>query len=182
MYRILREVLRLGIAGEKPQRTERDPASASPSCFHHSLSIRHVDAGSCNGCELELNALNGPHYGLEQAGFRFTASPRHADVLTVSGPVTRHMVAALQDCHNAMPEPRRVIAIGDCACCGGVFRGSYAVMDGLAVVLPVDLQIPGCPPNPDALLHGLLQASGERTEKRTDAGYCLDAQRLSTGG
>jgi Ni,Fe-hydrogenase III small subunit len=162
MYRILREALRLGKVGGKPPRTERDPASASPSCFHHSLSIRHVDAGSCNGCELELNALNGPHYGLEQAGFRFTASPRHADVLTVSGPVTRHMVAALQDCHNAMSEPRRVVAIGDCACCGGVFRGSYAVMDGVAAVLPVDLQIPGCPPNPDVLLRGLLQASGER--------------------
>ncbi|MBU2831203.1 NADH-quinone oxidoreductase subunit B family protein, partial [Acidithiobacillus ferriphilus] len=95
---------------------------------------------------------------------RFTASPRHADVLTVSGPVTRHMVAALQDCHNAMPEPRKVIAVGDCACCGGVFQGSYAVMGGVAKVLPVDLQIPGCPPDPDALLRGLLQVSGERIE------------------
>ena len=164
MYRILREALRLGKAGEKPPRTQRDPASASPSCFRHSLSIRHVDAGSCNGCELELHALGGPHYGLEQAGFRFTASPRHADVLTVSGPVTRHMVAALHDCHNAMPEPRRIIAIGDCACSGGVFRGSYAVMDGIAETLPVDLQIPGCPPDPDALLQGLLRVSGDRAE------------------
>ncbi|AEM47399.1 NADH ubiquinone oxidoreductase 20 kDa subunit [Acidithiobacillus ferrivorans SS3] len=165
MYRILRAALRLGKVGETPPRTKRDPSSASPSGFHHSLSIRHVDAGSCNGCELELNALNGPHYGLEQAGFRFTASPRHADVLTVSGPVTRHMVAALQDCHNAMPEPRKVIAIGDCAGCGGVFQGSYAVMGGVAEVLPVDLQIPGCPPDPDALLRGLLQVSGERIER-----------------
>ena len=164
MYRILRAALRLGRVGETPPRTKRDPSSASPTGFHHSLSIRHMDAGSCNGCELELNALSGPHYGLEQAGFRFTASPRHADVLTVSGPVTRHMVTALQDCHNAMPEPRRIIAIGDCACCGGVFRGSYAVMDGVAAVLPVDLQIPGCPPDPDALLRGLLQVSGERME------------------
>ena len=162
MYRILREALRLGKVGEKPPRTQRDPASASPSCFRHSLGIRHVDAGSCNGCELELNALNGPHYNLEQAGFRFTASPRHADVLTVSGPVTRHMAAALQDCHNAMPAPRRIIAIGDCACDGGVFQGSYAVVGKVAAVLPVDLQISGCPPDPDALLRGLLRISGEQ--------------------
>ena len=164
MYRMLRELLRLGRVGETPPRTERDPSSASPLVFRHSLGIRHVDAGSCNGCELELNALGGPHYGLEQAGFHFGASPRHADVLTVTGPVTRHMVAALQDCRNAMPEPRRVIAIGDCACGGGVFRGSYAVMGSAAEVLPVDVQIPGCPPNPDALLRGLLQVSGERID------------------
>ena len=156
MYRILREVLRLGKVGEKPPRTERDPASASPSSFRHSLSVRHVDAGSCNGCELELNALSGPHYGLEQAGFRFPAPPRHADVLLVTGPVTANMREALERTYFSIPDPKWVVAVGDCAGDGGIFAQSYAVLGGVSQVLSVDLHIPGCPPRPDAFEQGLL--------------------------
>ncbi|WP_437559187.1 NADH-quinone oxidoreductase subunit B family protein [Acidithiobacillus sulfuriphilus] len=161
MYRILREIIRLGRVGDPPPEPGPAGADGVPGYFRHSLAIRQVDAGSCNGCELEINALNGPHYGLENAGFRFTASPRHADVLLATGPVTRHMAEALRSTYAAMPHPKRVVAVGDCACCGGVFAGSYAVLDGVEAVLPVAVRIPGCPPNPDALLRGLLTAAGE---------------------
>lgn len=166
MYRILQEAWRLGKVGESLSPVERRSVTNAPGFFHHSICIRHVDAGSCNGCEQELQALNGPHYSLEQSGFRFTASPRHADVLTVTGPVTQHMRRALLETHDAMAAPKRVIAVGDCACSGGVFRGSYAVRDGVAAVLPVDVFIPGCPPDPNALLHGLQQASGDIDSKK----------------
>jgi Ni,Fe-hydrogenase III small subunit len=121
-----------------------------------SLSIRHVDAGSCNGCELEIHALNNAFYDLERLGLHFVASPRHADVLTVTGPVTKNMREALLRTYNAMPDPKWVVAIGACAADGGVFAGSYAVAGGVKDVVPVDLHIPGCPPNPRALLAGLL--------------------------
>ncbi len=121
-----------------------------------SLSIRHVDAGSCNGCELEMHALSNAFYDLERFGLRFVASPRHADVLTVTGPVTKNMREALLRTYNAMPDPKWVVAIGGCALDGGLFAGSYAVAGGVKDVLPVDLHIPGCPPNPQALLAGLL--------------------------
>ncbi|MCR8725510.1 NADH-quinone oxidoreductase subunit B family protein [Frigidibacter sp. ROC022] len=120
-----------------------------------SLSIRMVDAGSCNGCEMEVNALSNPYYDLERFGLHFVASPRHADVLMVSGPVTRNMVEALKRTHDAMPEPKWVVAIGDCARDGGCFAGSYAVAGGVEAVLKVDLHISGCPPNPIQLLQGL---------------------------
>ena len=121
-----------------------------------SLAIRAVDAGSCNGCELEIHALNNAFYDLERFGLRFVASPRHADVLMVTGPVTKNMREALERTYNATPDPKWVVAIGDCAVDGGLFSGSYAVVGGVAQVVPVDLHIRGCPPRPIQLLAGLL--------------------------
>lgn len=121
-----------------------------------SLSLRHVDAGSCNGCELELNATENVVHDLERLGLRFVASPRHADVLLVTGPLTRNLRVALERTRAATPEPCWVVAIGDCAADGGVFKGSYAVEGGVAQAVPVDLLIPGCPPTPPQILEGLL--------------------------
>jgi len=121
-----------------------------------SLSIRQVDAGSCNGCELEIHALNNAFYDLDRFGIRFVASPRHADVLLVTGPVTRNMREALERTWNATPDPKWVVAVGDCAFDGGMFAGSYAVAGGVSTVVPVDLHIRGCPPSPMDLLRGLL--------------------------
>lgn len=121
-----------------------------------SLAIRTVDAGSCNACELELNALSNPFYDLERFGLRIVASPRHADVLVVTGPVTRNMAAALLRTYEAMPAPKWVVATGDCAVCGGLFAGSAACLGGAAAVVPVDLRIPGCPPTPAQTLAGLI--------------------------
>jgi len=121
-----------------------------------SLSIREVDAGSCNGCELEIHALNNAFYDLERFGLHFVASTRHADVLLVTGPVTRSMREALERTYNATPDPKWVVAVGDCAVDGGIFSGSYAVVGGVSVVVPVDLHIRGCPPRPAQLLKGLL--------------------------
>ncbi len=121
-----------------------------------SLAIREVDSGSCNGCELEVNALQNVAYDLERFGLRFVASPKHADVLLVTGPACRNMTEALQRALACTPEPRWVVAAGDCAVDGGVFKGSYAVQGGVGAVLPVDLLIPGCPPSPARLLEGLL--------------------------
>jgi Ni,Fe-hydrogenase III small subunit len=121
-----------------------------------SLSIRQVDAGSCNGCELEIHALNNAFYDLERFGLRFVASPRHADVLLVTGPVTKNMREALRRTNDATPDPKWVVAVGDCAVDGGVFSASYAVVGGVEKVIPVDLHIRGCPPRPIQLLTGLL--------------------------
>jgi len=121
-----------------------------------SLSIREVDAGSCNGCELEIHALNNVFYDLEHYGLRFVASPRHADVLLVTGPVTKNMREALERTYNATPNPKWVVAVGDCAFDGGLFAESYSVTGGVAAVVPVDLHIRGCPPTPFQLLEGLL--------------------------
>src|SRR6188472_3984591 len=121
-----------------------------------SLAIRQVDAGSCNGCELEIHALNNAFYDLERFGFRFVASPRHADVLMVTGPVTKNMREALKRTYDATPSPKWVVAVGSCAADGGIFSRSYAVEGGVKEVIPVDLHIPGCPPSPVALLRGLL--------------------------
>ncbi|MGB7021552.1 MAG: NADH-quinone oxidoreductase subunit NuoB, partial [Xanthobacteraceae bacterium] len=121
-----------------------------------SLSIRQVDAGSCNGCELEIHALNNAFYDLERFGLRFVASPRHADVLMVTGPVSKNMRQALERTYAATPDPKWVVAIGDCAVDGGIFAGSYAVVGGVSNVVPVDLHIRGCPPRPLRLLTGLL--------------------------
>jgi len=132
-----------------------------------SLSIRQVDAGSCNGCELEIHALNNAFYDLERLGLRFVASPRHADVLMVTGPVTRNMREALLRTYNATPDPKWVVAVGACAVDGGLFAGSYAVTGGVKDVIPVDLHIRGCPPSPAELLKGLAalleHAGGKRT-------------------
>lgn len=121
-----------------------------------SLSIREVDAGSCNGCELEIHALNNAYYDIDRFGLRFVASPRHADVLLVTGPVTRNMREALERTYAATPDPKWVVATGDCARDGGCFAGSYAVVGGVSDVIPVDLHIPGCPPRPVEILKGLL--------------------------
>jgi Ni,Fe-hydrogenase III small subunit len=121
-----------------------------------SLSIRQVDAGSCNGCELEIHALNNAFYDLERFGLRFVASPRHADVLMVTGPVTKNMHEALKRTYQATPEPKWVVAIGGCALDGGIFRDSYAVVGGVSDVVPVDLHIEGCPPSPAQILSGML--------------------------
>jgi len=121
-----------------------------------SLSIRQIDAGSCNGCELEIHALNNAFYDLERYGFHFVASPRHADVLLVTGPVTKNMREALERAYNATPDPKWVVAVGDCAADAGIFAGSYAVTGGVKDVVPVDLHIPGCPPPPRKLLSALI--------------------------
>src|SRR5258706_9942087 len=129
---------------------------ASHARLGRSLSIREVDAGSCNGCELEIHALNNVLYDLERFGLRFVASPRHADVLLVTGPVTANMREALERTHRATPDPKWVVAVGDCARNGGIFADSPACVGGVSAVLPVDPPIPGCPPTPTALLGGLL--------------------------
>ena len=126
-----------------------------------SLSIREVDAGSCNGCELEIHALQNAFYDLERFGLRFVASPRHADVLLVTGPVTKNMREALERTYNATPDPKWVVAVGDCAVDCGVFAGSYAVAGGVSKVVPVDLHIRGCPPSPTDILKGLIALLGE---------------------
>jgi Ni,Fe-hydrogenase III small subunit len=125
-------------------------------CLGRSLAIREVDAGSCNGCELEIHALNNAYYDVERFGIRFVASPRHADVLMVTGPVTKNMRQALKRTYDATPDPKWVVAVGDCAYDGGCFAGSYAVTGGVSEVVPVDLHIRGCPPSPTELLKGLL--------------------------
>jgi Ni,Fe-hydrogenase III small subunit/formate hydrogenlyase subunit 6/NADH:ubiquinone oxidoreductase subunit I len=125
-----------------------------------SLHIREVDAGSCNGCEVEIHGLNNPMYDIERFGIHFVASPRHADMLLVTGPVTRNMELALRKTYDAMPAPRLVVAVGACGCSGGIFGVNYATLGGVDRILPVDVYIPGCPPNPHALLHGILLAIG----------------------
>ena len=164
----MRRLLFQGIA--RPPLTEPPPAADDPELaaiaarldraarrqLGRSLSIREVDAGSCNGCELEIHALGNAFYDLERFGLRFVASPRHADVLLVTGPVTRNMREALERTYAATPGPKWVVAVGDCALNGGIFAGSYAVENGVSAVVPVDVHIRGCPPTPVALLRGLL--------------------------
>jgi Ni,Fe-hydrogenase III small subunit len=164
MRRILFEsLLRRPLTEAPPARDEHALAELGASVdraarrrLGRSLSIREVDAGSCNGCELEIHALNNAFYDLERFGLRFVASPRHADVLLVTGPVTRNMREALERTYNATPDPKWVVAVGDCALDGGLFAGSYAVVGGVSAVVPVDLHIRGCPPRPTQLLEGLL--------------------------
>lgn len=129
--------------------------AAAQARLGRSLTIRHVNAGSCNGCELEMRALRGAVYDLERFGLRFVASPRHADVLMVTGPLTRNLGDALEATWYATPDPKWIVAVGDCAVDGGVFKGSYAVRDGITATLPIDLTISGCPPTPARLLAGL---------------------------
>src|SRR5438046_2732392 len=140
------------------------------------LNIRQLDPGSCNGCESEITALTNPYYDLERFGIHFVASPKHADMLLVTGPVTRNMELALRKAFEAMPEPRLVVAVGACGCSGGIFGSNYASLGGVDRVLPVDVYIPGCPPNPHALLHGILLAVGRGAQRSTsksphDAGH-----------
>ncbi len=166
MLRILKTILRTGIATEKAPGPDDNELQASgielrraiDRRFGRSLAIRQVDAGSCNGCELEIHALNNPYYDIERFGVHFVASPRHADVLLVTGPVSRHMETALRRTWRATPSPKLVIAAGACACDGGEFGVSYASCGAVENVIPVDVKIPGCPPAPLVLLKGLLAA------------------------
>lgn len=166
MIRQLQTALRTGIVtepvarGGELERIGGRLAGEIASRFARSLAIRQVDAGSCNGCELEITGLTGPHYDLERFGVHFVASPRHADCLLVTGPVTRNMAEALRRTWEATPDPKFVIAVGDCGRDGGIFRGSYAVVGGVGDVVPVDAIISGCPPSPAALLGGILEAIG----------------------
>jgi len=163
MWRLLRQIRRVGLVSEAAPAAEAAPLLNALQekirrVFGHALAIRHVDAGSCNGCELEIHALGNPYYNLEGAGIRFVASPRHADALLVTGPVSRHMAEALRRTYDATPDPKIVIAVGDCAACGGVFGTGYATIGRVADVIPVDATVSGCPPTPLALLQGILQA------------------------
>jgi len=168
MIRILHQIFRTGIVTEPlPAVVEEEITDignkleeAVRKRFRRSLTIRQVDAGSCNGCELEIHAINNPIYNCERFGIHFTASPRFADMLLVTGPVTRNMEIALRRTYDATPTPKLVVAVGDCGCNGGIFGESYASLGGIDKVIPVDAYIPGCPPTPMALLNGILRAIG----------------------
>src|SRR5574337_374711 len=167
MWRLLQQIRKVGIISEPAPSADasvlqRELQEQVRRVFGRALAIRQVDAGSCNGCELEIQALHNPYYNLEGAGIRFVASPRHADALLVTGPVSRHMAQALRRTYEATPEPKLVIAVGDCGACGGVFGESYASLGAVANVIPVDVAIHGCPPTPTALLQGILAAIGKR--------------------
>jgi Ni,Fe-hydrogenase III small subunit len=164
MLHLLRQIAKTGI------KTEAPPAAADEMrvaerlqaeilrIVGRALAIRQVDAGSCNGCELEIHALANPYYNIEGLGIRFVASPRHADMLLVTGPVSRHMAIALKRTYDATPDPKLVVAVGDCGCTGGIFGESYASLGRVANVIPVDVEVPGCPPPPTVLLQGILAA------------------------
>ena len=165
MHKILRRIAKTGIVTEPapaPDDALRTGAARLRAEILERLgraaALRHVDAGSCNGCELEIHALNNPYYNLEGLGIRFVASPRHADVLLVTGPVSRNMKQALERTYDAMPHPKLVIAAGDCGCSGGIFGESYASCGAVSNVLPVDVAVPGCPPTPLALLQAIVTA------------------------
>jgi len=165
MYQLLKQIAITGIKTEAPPQPDEALRVTADRLredvlryFDGALTIRHVDAGSCNGCELEINSLNNPYYNLEGLGIKFVASPRHADMLLVTGPVSRHMEVALQRTYDATPEPKLVVAIGDCGCNGGIFGESYASRGRVANVIPVDVAVPGCPPTPTAIMQGILTA------------------------
>jgi Ni,Fe-hydrogenase III small subunit len=165
MWKILRQISRTGIRTE-PAPDCSEPPRAEVERIHReildilgqALTIRQVDPGSCNGCELEIHALGNPYYNLEGLGIKFVASPRHADLLLVTGPVSRNMELALKRTYDATPEPKLVVAVGDCGCDGGIFGESYASCGGVAKVIPVDVSVPGCPPPPVEILRGILTA------------------------
>lgn len=164
MYALLRRIVRTGIRTEPaPAPAEGDRVAdrlddAIRRRLGRALAIRYVDAGSCNACELEAQALANPYYNLEGYGIRFVASPRHADALMVSGPVSKHMAIALRRAYDATPEPKFVIAVGDCAKGCGILAANYATFSKVADVIPVDVEVPGCPPSPSALLSAILAA------------------------
>jgi len=165
MYQIIRQILKTGIKTEPPPQPDAQLRVAAERLrgevlkrFAGALTIRHVDAGSCNGCELEISALGNPYYNLEGLGIKFVASPRHADMLLVTGPVSCNMEVALKRTYAAVPEPKLVVAVGDCGCTGGIFGESYASRGRVSNVIPVDVAVPGCPPTPLALMQGILTA------------------------
>ena len=167
MYQLLKQIAIVGIKTEAPPPADETLRVTSQrlkqeilGLFAGSLAIRHVDAGSCNGCELEIHMLNNPYYNLEGLGIKFVASPRHADLLLVTGPVSRNMEVALKRTYDATPGPKLVVAVGDCGASGGIFGESYASCGRVANVIPVDVAVPGCPPTPVALMQGILTAIG----------------------
>lgn len=169
IWKVVRQIARVGIPTEAaPDIGEQNQAEASRiqaellSILGGALTIREVDAGSCNGCEMEINALGNPYYNIGGLGIKFVASPRHADMLLVTGPVSRNMEMALKRTYEATPEPKLVVAVGDCACNGGMFGESYATCGRVDKVIPVDVIVPGCPPEPVEILRGILQAVRRR--------------------
>lgn len=164
MLKTLRQIARTGIVTEPPPspadelRVREALDERIRSVLGRALCIRQVDAGSCNGCELEIHALGNPVYNIEALGIRFVASPRHADLLLVTGPVSRHMEVALRRTYEATPDPKMVVAVGDCGACGGIFGASYASCGAVSNVIPVDVVVPGCPPSPARILAGILAA------------------------
>ena len=172
MWQILRQITRTGLLTEAPPPVD-DVVRAETQRIHEdllgilgqALTIREVDAGSCNGCELEIHALNNPYYNIEGLGIKFVASPRHADMLLVTGPVSRHMEEALRRTYDATPEPKLVVAVGDCGCSGGIFGESYASCGRVSNVIPVDVAVPGCPPPPLEILRGILSVVRQRRRK-----------------
>jgi Ni,Fe-hydrogenase III small subunit len=166
MLRTLRRICSVGIATEplavsgEPLGIRNTLQAQIRAVLGRALCIRHVDAGSCNGCELEIHAVGNPVYNIEGEGIRFVASPRHADLMLVTGPVSRHMETALRRTWEAMPDPKLVVAIGDCGCSGGIFGESYATLGRVSNVLPVDVAVPGCPPTPTRIMQGILTAIG----------------------
>jgi Ni,Fe-hydrogenase III small subunit len=165
MIKILAQIFRTGIVTDKSPQFDDPKIKVSgikldesvKKCFRRSLSVRHVDAGSCNGCELEIHAINNPVYNCERLGIHFTASPRFADVLLVTGPVTKNMEIALRRTYDAVASPKIVIAVGDCGCNGGIFGETYASLGGIDKVIPVNVFIPGCPPTPADILNGFYK-------------------------
>jgi Ni,Fe-hydrogenase III small subunit len=162
---LLAKILRIGLATEALEAGDgatvelvREVDARTRRLLGRALAIREVDAGSCNGCELEISGLTGPVYDCERFGLHFVASPRHADLLLVTGPVTRNMEVPLRKTYEATPEPKLVVAVGDCARTCGVFRGSYAVVGGVDQIVPVDAFVAGCPPEPADILRGILAA------------------------
>ena len=164
MLKTLRQIASVGLVSEPTPRPDESLRIRHVLQDHiravleRALCIRHVDAGSCNGCELEIQALNNPLYNLEGLSIRFVASPRHADLLLVTGPVSKHMELALRRTYEAMPDPKLVVALGDCGCTGGIFAETYATRGRVSNVIPVDVAVPGCPPNPTRILEGILAA------------------------
>ncbi|BAN35838.1 NADH ubiquinone oxidoreductase 20 kDa subunit [Sulfuricella denitrificans skB26] len=176
MYQIIKQILSTGIKTEAPPQPDdtlrveiQNLQEKILRQLGSALAIRHVDAGSCNGCELEIHALNNAYYNIEGLGIHFVASPRHADMLLVTGPVARHMEIALKRTYDATPEPKLVVAVGDCGCDGGLFGESYASCGRISNVIPVDIAVPGCPPTPIALLQGILTAVTGGTKSGNDA-------------
>ena len=164
MLHVLYKIARIGIKTEPPPSPATETIQVTRlqeailKTLGRALTIRQVDAGSCNGCELEIHALGNPYYNVEGLGIKFVASPRHADVLLVTGPVSKHMAIALKRTYDATPDPKLVVAVGECGCSGGIFGESYASLGRVANVIPVDVAIPGCPPTPTAILAGILAA------------------------
>ena len=156
------------VGRRRPGGARSEGARRDSKTLGRSLAIREVDAGSCNGCEVEITALNNPVYDLERLGIHFVASPRHADMLLVTGPVTRNMELALLKTYRATPEPKVVVAVGACGISGGIFGRTYATVGGVDRVVPVDVFIPGCPPRPQALIHGILLAVGRIAQKEVE--------------